>query len=123
MTFPRTGAPQRTDVQFDKMQDEEHHLGPSPFQCLPIGMVSQFLNDFMHLVCLGVVKRMICLWMKGPLVNSCRIGAVAVQRISDALFAYSPIFLENFTEKVALSVKLIIGRPQNFANFCYIQGL
>ena len=87
MTFPRTGAPQRTDVQFDEMQDEEHHLGQSPFQCLPIRMVLQFLNDFMHLVCLGVVKRMICLWIKGPLVNSCRKGAVAVQRISDALFA------------------------------------
>ena len=84
MTFPRTDAPLRTDVQFDEMQDEEHHLGPSPFQRLLIGMISQFPNDYMHLVCLGVVKRMIWLWMKGPLVNSCRIGAVAVQRISDA---------------------------------------
>ena len=67
------------------MQDEERHLGPSPLQRLPIGMVSQFRNDYMHLVCLGVVKRVVWLWIKRPLFNSCRIGAVAVQRISDAL--------------------------------------
>ena len=54
---------------------------------LPIGMVSQFPNDYVSGTYLGVVKRMIWLWMKGPLVNSCRIGAVAVQRISDALIA------------------------------------
>ena len=71
------------------MQDEEHHLGQSSFQRLPIGMFFfLFPNDYMHLVCLDrAVKRMIWLWMKGPLVNSYRIGAVAVQRISDTLIA------------------------------------
>ena len=63
MTFPRTGAPLWTDVQFDEMQDEERHLY------------------------VGAVKQMIWLLKKGPLINSCRIGAVAVQRISDALIA------------------------------------
>ena len=82
---PRTDAGLRSDVHFDEMQNEEHHLGPSPFQQLPIVMVSQFPNGYMHLVCLGVVKRMIWLWMKGLLVNSCRISAGTLTQVSDAL--------------------------------------
>ena len=58
MTFPRTGAPLWTDVQFNEMQDDKPHLGPSPFQRLPIGMVSQFPNDYVSGIYQGIVKRM-----------------------------------------------------------------
>ena len=58
MTFPRTGAPLWTDVQFNEMQDEERHLGPSPFQRLPIGMASQFPNGYVSGIYQGIVKRM-----------------------------------------------------------------
>lgn len=99
MTFPETDAPLRTDIQFDEMRDEDHHLGPSPFRCLPIGMVSQFPMDFMHLVCLGVVKRLIWLWMKGPVAISCRLGAGTVQEISDALVALQSYLPREFNRK------------------------
>lgn len=77
VTFPETNARLRTDVSFDEMQDEDHHVGPSPFHNLPVGMVSQFPIDAMHLVYLGVMKRLLWLWMKGPIVNACRIGGNA----------------------------------------------
>ena len=108
MTFTRTGVPLQTGAQFDEMQDEEQHLGLSPFQRLAIGMIFLFPNDYMHLACLGAVKRMIWLWMKGPVVNSCRIGAVAVQRISDALIALQSHLPREFHRK---------GCSLNFANF------
>lgn len=57
MTFPIIDAPRRTDISFDQMLDAEHHLGPSPFRDVPVSMVSQFPLDYMHLVCLGVVKQ------------------------------------------------------------------
>lgn len=85
ITFPEVDAPLRTDVQFDEMLNEEHHLGPSPFRTLSVGMVSQFPMDYMHLVCLGVVKRLILLWMKGPIENSCRMGSNTIRLISDSL--------------------------------------
>ena len=55
LTFPETDAPRRTDASFDEMSNVEHLLAPSPFRVLPIGMVSQFPLDYMHLVCLGVM--------------------------------------------------------------------
>lgn len=67
MTFPETNASLRTDRLFKERKDEEHHLGLSPFEGTSLGMVSQFPLDYMHLVCLGVVRRLLFLWKKGPL--------------------------------------------------------
>lgn len=67
MTFPETCAPLRTDASFLSMADEDHHKGVSPLSYISIGMVSQIPLDYMHLVCLGVVKRLLLLWVKGPL--------------------------------------------------------
>jgi hypothetical protein len=81
LTFPEINADLRTDVQFDEMTNAAQHTGHSSFSELNIGMVTQFPLDFMHLVCLGVVKRLLTLWMKSPLDEQ-RIFASAVRRIS-----------------------------------------
>lgn len=62
VTFPETNAPTRTNHSFSQELDEDHHLGPSPLSQTSIGMVSQFPLDYMHLVCLGVMKRLLLLW-------------------------------------------------------------
>ena len=72
MTFPETDSLLRTDLEFNNQNNKERNHGISLFQQLNIGMVSQFPIDYMHCVCLGVVKRLLSLWMKGPLV--CRQG-------------------------------------------------
>ena len=53
--FPETEASLRNDKQFADNFYQNHQTGTSPFQDLGIGMVSQFVLDYMHLVCLGVV--------------------------------------------------------------------
>lgn len=72
MTFPEVDDAPRTDAMFDEMIDEEHHRGDSILRQLKVGMVSPFPLDFMHLVCLGIMRRILLLWMKGPLPT--RIG-------------------------------------------------
>ena len=89
ITFPLVDSPLRTDVQFDEMVNEEHHIGSSPLKNLSIGMVSQFPLDYMHLVCLGVVKRLIWLWMKGPFANMSRRGANSIALISSSLHDFT----------------------------------
>ena len=58
-------CPLRTDDGFNAMVDDEHHVSPCPLQPLPLGCVSQFGLDYMHLTCLGVMRRLILYW-KGP---------------------------------------------------------
>lgn len=99
MTFPETNAELRTDIAFNEMSDALQHLGPSPFRNVAVGMVSQFPIDFVHLVCLGVVKRLINLWMKGPLINLCRQGVGTLKRISDGLSRVKKYMPREFTRK------------------------
>src|SRR6218665_1985977 len=47
---------QRTDKRFNEMVNEEHHLGPPPLKPLSMGMVTHFLLDYMHCVCLSVMR-------------------------------------------------------------------
>ncbi|PIK35042.1 hypothetical protein BSL78_28128 [Apostichopus japonicus] len=57
VTFPE--ADHRTDQSFRNMLDENHHLGETPLSQLSLGMVSNFPLDYMHLVCLGVTRRLV----------------------------------------------------------------
>lgn len=59
MLFPEVNAAQRTDQSFKEQEDKDHHKGQSSLLGLTVGMVSQFVLDFMHLVCLGVMRKLI----------------------------------------------------------------
>ena len=63
MNFPEIHAARRTDESFRIKADEDHHLECSPLLETNISMVSCFPHDYMHLVCLGVVRRLLDLWM------------------------------------------------------------
>ncbi|EEC07635.1 hypothetical protein IscW_ISCW024337, partial [Ixodes scapularis] len=53
----------RTDDDFKQQKNKLHHKGESPLLKLPLGMVSQFSLDDMHLVCLGVIKILVQYWL------------------------------------------------------------
>ena len=95
--YPDTNAPLRTDAQFNEMVDEEHHLGPSPLRSLPIEMISQFPIDYMHLVCLGVMRRLLLCWLKGPLPN--RLPTRNVITMSEKLVGLAPHIPREFARK------------------------
>ena len=53
----------RTDRSFREERDDNHHHGTcSPLVQLPIDMVRDFPLDYMHLVLLGVVRKLMCMW-------------------------------------------------------------
>ena len=99
VTFPETEAELRTDVQFDEMVDDGHHVGVSPLVELSLGMVSQFPLDYMHLVCMGVMRRLLWLWMKGPVATRCRIGSVAVNAINASIMECQKYLPKEFLRK------------------------
>jgi len=92
--FPLTSAKLRTDEDFNMRTDEDHHVRECPLDPLPIGFVSQFGLDFMHLVCLGSMRRFLMYW-KGPVGPlHVRLGRKAVSDLSSRLIflaAYVPV--------------------------------
>jgi hypothetical protein len=46
--------------------DEDYHKqGKSPLSMLPMGIVLQTLFEYMHLICLGVMKKILSAWVYG----------------------------------------------------------
>lgn len=50
-----------------------------------LGLVSNVPLDYMHLVCLGVMRKLIQLWLSGPINKNVRLSSNIVCKISDAL--------------------------------------
>ena len=59
LIFLDDDSPLRTDTSFRNREDEDHHTGRSILQALPIDMVKCFPLDYMHLVCLGVIRKLL----------------------------------------------------------------
>jgi len=86
--FPDCSGPLRSDADFAFRTDHNYHLMNkeiSALQSIPgIGLVTNVPLDYLHLVCLGVMKKMIMLWMKSRRYNV-HIRPVQVQQISNFL--------------------------------------
>uniref|UniRef100_A0A0C9QBQ7 MiaA_1 protein n=1 Tax=Fopius arisanus TaxID=64838 RepID=A0A0C9QBQ7_9HYME len=65
-TYPLdVSSEERTDDSFREQSNPEHHTGQSPLLKITpkINMVTSFVLDFMHLLCLGVMKKLIGYWL------------------------------------------------------------
>lgn len=74
----------RTDESFVQQLDDKYHQGGSILASIPnINLVSDVPLDYMHLICLGVMRKLMMLWIKGPLKT--RIGGTACNILSKNL--------------------------------------
>lgn len=74
----------RNDENFKNHQYEDHHRAKSLLTELQVGLITQVPLDYMHLICLGVVKRLIGVWSgKGP--KKCKLRFYDIDIISKKL--------------------------------------
>lgn len=67
IVYPSKNQAERTDESFRSEQQKKHHKGKTPLLRLPFNIVTIFVLDFMHLCCIGVMKRLIEFWFKSNL--------------------------------------------------------
>lgn len=87
VVFPNLKFTLRTDESFRIQEQEEHHTGISSLEKLEIDMINQIALDYMHLVCLGIMKRLLLFWVKGS--KSLRLNLECQKYICNALSALS----------------------------------
>lgn len=76
----------RTNKDYLKCLDEDHHKdGKSPLSMLLIGMVSQVPFEYMHLVCLEVMKKLLSSWICGTYTRLSKLSAKSIAIISKRL--------------------------------------
>lgn len=75
-------SPLRSDKYFRNKTQEGHHTGTSILDKLDIDMISVFEIDYMHCVCLGVMRKILRFWIRAPFYKN---GSSKYDLISDAL--------------------------------------
>ncbi|CAN8006892.1 unnamed protein product, partial [Ixodes hexagonus] len=64
--FPDISRSPRTNATFRGQLQEQHHIGETILKELPMDMIKDVPLDYMHLICLGVVHKLLTLWIRGP---------------------------------------------------------
>lgn len=82
--FSHVSGRKRTDEEFVLKSDNDYHNYACPLERIPnIGLVTNVPLDYLHLVCLGVMKKLLNLWCSDRL--SVRLQFRKVKLISDKL--------------------------------------
>lgn len=86
MIFLSTSKPLRTDEKFDNYGYPKHQHFASPLINSSIKCVKEFPLDYMHLICQGVVKRILLYYKEGPRIS--RLSQTQLAIISQRLQAF-----------------------------------
>ncbi|XP_025266724.1 uncharacterized protein LOC112638743 isoform X1 [Camponotus floridanus] len=89
ITFIDLNQSLRTDESFRNREQPQHHEGTSPLERLGTGLVSQFRLDPMHLLYIGVFKRLLHFWLF--VVGAWKLHGDIINLISEVF-----VFLKEF---------------------------
>ena len=105
--FPSIDAPKRSDESFRKQEQPDNHNGFSPLLNIKpfIDMIFHFSLDFMHLCCLGVMKKLLEFWLTS-IVDS-RLSRMYIMQLTQRLTNLSNQIPTEFQRQILQSLGLI----------------
>lgn len=118
--FTRTDAERRTDAGFKNQINSNHHCGTSPLLDLNVGLVSSVVLDYMHLVCLGVTRKLMNCWFKGPSIY--KVAPRVTSLVSDRLIELRKYVPSEFNRKPRSLSELDTWKATEFRTFLLYLG-
>jgi len=119
--FPNTSYSLRTDDLFAINGYKNFQTGYSIVNNIPGFLpITNTPLDYMHLLCLGVVKKLILLWMKGPL--SVRLSPRLIKKISYLLIMLRNTTPNDFVRKPRCIQDVKQWKAVEFRNFLLYTG-
>lgn len=122
MCFPKISCDLRTDREFAAHEYiGTHQHGASIFDEIPgFGCVSDVPLDYMHLVCLGIMKRLISLWLsEGP--TGRRLDLEKLSKLQDALDTVHKSLPQGFNKPNSI-VNYVKWKAHDFRQFLLYSG-
>ncbi|XP_030754939.1 uncharacterized protein LOC115881541 isoform X1 [Sitophilus oryzae] len=110
----------RTDEAFRQQLDEDHHIAQTPLTELPIDLIKSFPIDYMHNICLGIVKKLLNTWIGGPL--KVRLPSQKVKIISERLLDLKTHIPVEFNRKPRSLDELQYWKATEFRMFLIYLG-
>ena len=120
LVFTETNACLRTNESFNQMTDDDHHHIASPLTELNFGLVTQCPLDYMHLVCLDVVRKNVFLWLYGP--TKTKLQSTLISQISSRLVSVKPHKPKIFARKPRSLLEAKMWKATKFRKFLLYTG-
>lgn len=122
MLFPELNCELRSDYSVRNKVHEEHHTGePSELEKLNIDLVKDIPLDYQHLICLGTVRKLLYLWIRGK-VNVFRLPAHAVHTLSKRLIELKYYVSSEFPRKPRSLIHLKNWKATEYRTFLLYTG-
>lgn len=110
----------RSDESFRSMSQIQHHNGKSPLSALNVGLVSEVVLDYMHLICLGVMRKLLRIWVHGPLPH--KLARSQILAMSEFLISCRENFPSEFSRKPRPLKDLDHWKATEFRTFLLYTG-
>lgn len=121
VTYPiKDVADAYSNESFRQRWYESHHKGNSPLEKLMLDMVFQVPLDYMHLICLGIVKKLLTVWVEGPLPH--KLSSKQIKCISGRLESFKQYIPSNFSRKCRGLNELAHFKATEFRTFLLYVG-
>ena len=117
----QTNCQLRTDDSFRAQADADHHTGTSNLIRLSLGPVSQVVLDHMHLVFLGITKKLLRTWVMGKLGH--KLCSRDVLSISRKLLQLRPYVPKEFQRKPRALSELAHFKATEYRFFLLYSGI
>ncbi|EFN70002.1 hypothetical protein EAG_10539, partial [Camponotus floridanus] len=122
MCFPEINAQLRTDIDFRLRKDENFHVGYSILSEIPnFDLVHNIPLDYMHLICLGVTRKLLYIWLFGELtvrLRNRKVKAISWQ-LENVLKLYMPC---EFARKPRSLTLVKLWKATEFRNLLLYTG-
>ena len=115
-------APLRNDQSFSQRIDDDHHHEVFPSTNLKFGLVSQCVLDYMHLICLGVVCKIIFLWLSGPAKTGTKLPENQINQMSNRLLSLGCHIPKNFARRPRSLQEAKMWKATEFRQFLLYTG-
>lgn len=116
MIFDSVSSQKRTNLSFLAQEDGDHHIAVSPLTDLKIDFINLFPIDYMHCICLGVMKKIINSWSSGRFYKV-RLPARVINVISEYLDNLSTFLPEEFNRKPQKLSEISYWKATQFRSF------
>lgn len=125
VVFPERNAKLRKDSSFRKQSNAEHHQHDnklSPLVSLNIDMIKSFPQEYMHLACLGVMRRLLLTWTGKRSTRMCRLSVHDISALNNALVTAQSYWPCEFNRKPRTTDETEYWKATEFRSFILYLG-
>ena len=109
-----------TDDNFKSKSNPMHHAGTSILESIGVKMVTQFPNDYMDLVLLGTMKKLLTYWVKGP--STSKLDIYTLKQFDNFLLSFNQFICKEFQRKHRSTLELAYWKATEFRLFLLYTG-